>query len=292
MAGLNKQSLSIPKTIKLFIGGEFPRTESGRSYPVKHKATKDVYANLCLASRKDLRASVTAAQEALKGWEGRSAFNRSQILYRMAEIMESRRGAFEEILESVFYGKGKNAGLTGGASSCDAAIDALVYYAGAADKYQQIVASVNPVNGPHHNFTTPEPVGIVAGVFDPKDSLGKIVADIAAVISSGNVLVALMPKDLGVFVAELGEVLATSDLPKGVVNLLSGSVEELVDHVGSHMEIQSLFYSGDSLDIKTRLKTLSVENMKRFTQTTQDTVSIDEILKFVEYKTIWHPVEY
>jgi acyl-CoA reductase-like NAD-dependent aldehyde dehydrogenase len=287
MAGLGHEGLAIPKTIKLFIGGEFPRTESGRSYPVLRSGSKRVYANLCLASRKDFRAAVTAAQEALKGWESRTAYNRSQILYRMAEIIESRRSSFTEILTEVL-------GLSPAKAQAEVngAIDAFVYYAGAADKYQQVVASVNPVNGPHHNFTTSEPVGIVAGLFDSEDNFAKIVSQIAAVISSGNVIVALLPAEKGAFVAELGEVFATSDLPKGVVNLLSGSVEELLEQFGSHMEVQSLFYSGSSQDAKAKLKELCVENMKRFNIADASVASIEQILKYTEYKTIWHPVEY
>lgn len=280
-------NLEVPKTIKLFVAGEFPRTESGRTYAIHRKGSGPLYANLCLASRKDLRTSVTAAQEALKGWDSRSAYNRSQILYRMAEIFESRRGSFQEILTSVF-------GLTPTKSQSEihAAIDLLVYFAGFVDKYQQIVGSVNPVNGPHHNFTSPEAVGVVGGLFSDKDSLSQVVGHLASIIASGNTVVALLPGHLGVFVAELGEVFATSDLPKGVVNLLSGSAQELYEQFGSHMEIQSLFCSHPTDEQRSKMRALGVENMKRFRELGNSEFTVENILNFVEYKTVWHPVEY
>ncbi len=282
MAGLTTENLVIPKTIKLFINGEFPRTESGRSFPCYYKETKKVYANLCLSSRKDLRAAVTAAKDAQKSWSERSAYNRSQILYRMAEMAEGKRPEFAEIID-------KTIGFDA-AKEISAAIDAFIYYAGFADKYQQVIGAVNPVNGPHHNFTTPESVGVVGLICGEKFNFGKIVADICAIISSGNSVVTLLPETSAPVLAALAETLATSDLPKGVVNMLSGSTEELATHFGSHMEIQSLCYRGEEAKLVTEFKTLAVENMKRFVGPTEKVLALENILDFVEYKTVWHPI--
>jgi len=275
----------IQKTIKLFINGEFPRTESGRSFPAYVKGTKTVYAHLCLASRKDHRTAVTAAVEAQKGWAGKSAYNRSQILYRMAEMMESKRGSLTEIMTEVV-------GLTTKVAKdqLDQAIDAFVYYAGFADKYQQIIGAVNPVNGPHHNFTTPEAVGVVGLICGKTFSLPKICADIAAIACSGNTLVVLLPENSSPILSELGEVFATSDLPKGCINLLSGSVEELAEHFGSHMEMESLSFQYDDANLAHSLQKSAVENMKRFVSPREDLHSVENILNFVEYKTVWHPI--
>lgn len=285
MAGLTNGILSVPKTVKLFINGEFPRTESGRSFACYYSGTEKVYANLCLSSRKDLRAAVTAAKDAQKSWGERSAYNRSQILYRMAEMAEGKRHEFSEILESVMGLSPEKA-----TKEIDAAIDSFVYYSGFCDKYQQVLGAVNPVNGPHHNFTTPEAIGVVALICDDKFDFGKIAADLCAIISSGNTAVVLLPESSSPILAALAEALATSDLPKGVVNLLSGSVEELATHFGSHMEIQSLCYRGKDQKRMTEFKTLSVDNMKRFVGPTSKVLALESILDFVEFKTVWHPI--
>ncbi len=285
MAGLTTENLSVPKTIKLFINGEFPRTESGRSFPCYYTGTKKVYANLCLASRKDIRAAVTAAKDVQKSWAGRSAYNRSQILYRMAEMAEGKRLEFSEVLEKVM-------GLSGTESKkeIDAAIDSFIYFAGWCDKYQQVIGAVNPVNGPHHNFTTPEATGVVALVCDDKFDFGKVVSDITAIVCSGNSSVVLLPENSSPILAALSETFATSDLPKGVINLLSGNVEELASHFGSHMEIQSLCYRGSDPKRITEFKVLAIENMKRFVGPTSKVMALENLLDFVEYKTVWHPI--
>lgn len=285
MAGLTTENLSVPKTIKLFINGEFPRTESGRSFPCYYTGTKKVYANLCLASRKDIRAAVTAAKDVQKSWADRSAYNRSQILYRMAEMAEGKRLEFSEVLEKVM-------GLSGTESKkeIDAAIDSFIYFAGWCDKYQQVIGAVNPVNGPHHNFTTPEATGVVALVCDDKFDFGKVVSDITAIVCSGNSAVVLLPENSSPILAALSETFATSDLPKGVINLLSGNVEELASHFGSHMEIQSLCYRGSDPKRITEFKVLAIENMKRFVGPTSKVMALENLLDFVEYKTVWHPI--
>lgn len=285
MSGLNENNLKIAKTIKLFIGGDFPRTESGRSLPLYAFKSKNVYAHICRASRKDLRNAVTVAQTALPGWQGKSAYNRSQILYRMAEMMEARRTEFMETLIVTL-------GLTKIAAnkSVDEAIDALIYFAGFADKYQQVLGSVNPVSGPHHNFTSTEAVGIVGLVSDKKFNLASLVSQIAAIISSGNVLVALMSFEGSALLAPLAEVLSTSDLPKGVVNLLTGDLDELSPQFATHMEIQSLSCQSKDRKLLGEFKTAAATNMKRIVPPIKKDLSLEHLMSYVEFKTVWHPI--
>ncbi|MCC6277302.1 MAG: aldehyde dehydrogenase family protein [Oligoflexia bacterium] len=277
--------MKIAKTIKLFIGGEFPRTESGRSFAVTVFNTNNVYANLCQASRKDLKNAVSAAKAALGGWGGKTAYNRSQILYRMAEMMEGKRAEFVDVLMKTLGYFNEDA-----QKSVDQGIESLVYFSGFADKYQQVMGSVNPVAGPHHSFTTAEPVGVVGLIYDLKFNLGDLCAQIGSVICSGNTLVALMPFEGSAVIAPLSEVLATSDLPKGVVNLLTGSRDELYKVFGSHMEIHSLKYQGQDQKISSDLQVLATGNLKRFVGNKSDSVSLEQLLQFIEYKTVWHPI--
>lgn len=285
MAGLNRDNLKIAKTIKLFIGGEFPRTESGRSFPVAYHGKKELYAHLCLASRKDFRNAVTAARDAQKSWEDRTAYNRSQILYRMAEMLEAKRGEFRETLvDTLGYA------AAAADAAIDGAIDAFVYFAGWADKYQQVMGAVNPVAGPHHNFTSAEPVGAVGLIADESFDFARLAAQIAAVIASGNTLVALLAREGAAILAPLAETFATSDLPKGVVNLLTGDVNELKAQFGSHMEIQSLSYQGQDASLLAEAQRLGAENMKRIVARAENPLSLEHLLSFVEYKTVWHPI--
>lgn len=285
MSGLNSENLKVAKTIKLFLGGEFPRTESGRSFPVYTKKTKELYAHLCRASRKDLRNAVTAAQTALPSWESKTAYNRSQILYRMAEMMESKRQEFIEIFVQIL-----GMTTTQANQSVDEGIDALIYYAGFADKYQQVIGCINPVSGPHHNFTTPEPVGVVGLICDEKFDFGTLVSHLAAILCSGNSLVALLAEEGAPVLAPLAEVFATSDLPKGVVNLLTGQQEELYKYFGTHMEIQSVSYQGSNPIVLGELKTAAVGNLKRIIIRSNEPKSLEHLSQFVEYKTVWHPI--
>lgn len=287
MSGLDKNANVVAKTIKLFMGGEFPRTESGRSFPVYFYKTKNVYANLCLASRKDLRNAVTHAQGAQHGWATRSAYNRSQILYRMAEMLEAKRAEVCEVLTATL-----GYTLVKANKSVDEAVDAFVYYAGFCDKYQQLIGSVNPVSGPHHNFTTPEAVGVVALVADRKFDFAKLVAQIAAVLTSGNSLVVVMAQEGAAVIAPLSEVFATSDLPKGVVNLLTGDIKELQKYLGEHMEIQSISCQDRNAQLLGDLRQMAALNMKRVVGPVDAPLSLEHILQFVEYKTVWHPVGY
>lgn len=285
MSGLNENNLKIPKTIKLFIGGDFPRTESGRSLPLYAFKSKNIYAHICRASRKDLRNAVTVAQTALVGWQTKSAYNRSQILYRMAEMMEGRRSEFMETMMVTL-------GLTKAAAdkSVDESIDAFIYFAGFADKYQQVLGSVNPVSGPHHNFTSTEAVGVVGLVSDKKFSLASLCSQIAAIIASGNVLIALMSFEGSALLAPLAEVLATSDLPKGVVNLLSGDLDELSSQFATHMEIQSLSCQSKDKKILIEFKTAAASNMKRIVPPVKKDLSLEHLMSYVEFKTVWHPI--
>lgn len=289
MSGLNgentKVATQIAKTIKLFIGGDFPRTESGRSFPVYVHKTKKIYAHLCQASRKDLRNSVTAAHAALGGWSAKSAYNRSQILYRMAEMTEGKRQEFTEIL-SITLGYNKVAAN----KAVDEAIDAFVYYAGWADKYQQVIGAVNPVSGPHHNFTTPEPVGVVGMIAGDDFNLGSLCARIASIIATGNVVIVLMSAHGGAILAPLAEVFATSDLSKGVVNLLTGHIEELYKQFGTHMELNSLSCTSDDEKVLAELKLMAAENMKRVAPYHGKALDLENVLNFVEFKTVWHPI--
>lgn len=279
------QSLKVPKTFKLYIGGDFPRSESGRSYPVLKHGSEEHFAHLARASRKDFRNAVTAAQSALHSWESRSAYNRAQILYRMAEMTEGKREEFHEVLK---HALGLSAAVAN--AEIDLAVDAFVYYAGYADKYQQLIGTVNPVSGPHHSFTTPEPVGIVAMLVDQGTSLSSAVARLAAVLASGNSVVALIPDALGAVIAPLAEVMATSDLPKGVVNLLTGHVSELAEQFANHMEVQSIAFHSNDVELFGRLKEMAVENLKRMIAKPEKDLALSNILSFVEYKTVWHPV--
>lgn len=285
MSGLNEKNLKIAKTIKLFIGGDFPRTESGRSLPMYAFKTKNVYAHICRASRKDLRNAVTAAQGALPGWQNKSAYNRGQILYRMAEMMEARRSELIETMAATLGYKTPAAN-----KSVDTAIDAFVYYAGFADKFQQVMGSVNPVSGPHHNFTTTEAVGVVALIGDQKFNFEKFVAQLAAIIASGNVVVALMGFEGSALLAPLSEILATSDLSKGVINLLTGDVEELAPHFATHMEIQSLSYQGRDKKLLKDFQINAGLNMKRLVPTISKDLSLEHLTQYVEFKTVWHPI--
>jgi acyl-CoA reductase-like NAD-dependent aldehyde dehydrogenase len=283
-----EKNLKVAKTIKLFINGEFPRTESGRSFPVYVKKSKVIYANICQASRKDFRNAVTAAQGAFSSWSSKSAYNRAQILYRMAEMMEGKR---EEFIETLV----ETAGFTKAEANkaIDTGIDAFVYYAGWTDKYQQVMGSVNPVSGPHHNFTSCEPVGTVALIADQNFDLGKLCAHIAAIIASGNTVVALMSEAGSAAIAPLSEVFATSDLTKGTVNLLTGSIDELYKQFGTHMEVQSLSCQttgSEGKKVLAELKVQAADNMKRVVPPTKEILSLENLTNFVEYKTVWHPI--
>lgn len=279
--------ISINKTIKLFIGGKFPRTESGRSFEILNIKDKSHYAHLSLASRKDFREAVEAATAGLNDWANRSAFNRSQILYRMAEMMEGKRSEFIETMTLTTSLPESKAN-----EQVDLAIDALVYYAGFADKFQQVTATLNPINGPFGNVTAAEPVGVVTLVAESNLTLERLTAQIAAIITGGNSVIAMMPSNSeGVaMLAPLSEVFATSDLPGGVINLLSLELTEVAEFIGSHMDVRSIVFQNDNKEMLSKMKTLGAENMKRIITPKKEMKSLDRIIDTVEFKTIWQPI--
>ena len=285
MSRTESARLPVPKTHKLYIGGEFPRSESGRSYVLAKPGAKHAYAQLCLASRKDLRAAVDAAKSAQPGWAARSAYNRGQILYRMAEMIEGRGESWRVLLRD-------GLGLTAAQATraFEGVIDALVYFAGATDKYPQVIGAVNPVAGPHHSFTTPEPTGVIGLIFPDEPDPAAIAARIAAAIAAGNSVIALLPDRAGGLVAEFGEAFATADLPGGVVNLLSGDAAELTPQFASHMEIQGLAFLRDEPQQRTELERAAADNMKRCVASHGPLLALERVLDFVEYKTVWHPI--
>lgn len=274
--------VDVRKTYKLFIGGAFPRSESGRSYELLD-AKGNFLANPALASRKDLRDAVVAARNAADKWASASAFNRSQILYRVAEIMEGRREQFAAEITA-------QEGLTRvqALKQVDQAIDLWVWYAGWCDKISSIYGSTNPVSGSFYNFTTPEPVGVVAVFINADSSLTDVVHGIAPVLAGGNVAIAIAHEDYPLSAITLAEVLATSDVPAGTVNILTGKAEELAPWVASHMDIDGVDGSGLNAAQYETLKREGADNLKRIQSF--KSASPQRILSFMENKTVWHPI--
>ena len=275
--------IDVNKTYKLFIGGAFPRSESGRVYEIKG-ANKKFIANPALASRKDLRDAVVAAKAAHSGWANATAFNRGQILYRVAEIMQGRSDQFiDEIcaLEGVSTKVAK--------IQVEEAIDAWVWYSGWCDKLSSVTGSLNQVSGPFYNFTTPEALGVVAIFAENKPSLLGVVRTLAPVIASGNSAVLIASEIYPLPAITLSEVLATSDVPAGVVNILTGKITELVPWIGSHMEIDGVDVAGLSKKQEEELKLVGADNLKRIFRFSP-TNHPERILSFMEQKTVWHPI--
>jgi acyl-CoA reductase-like NAD-dependent aldehyde dehydrogenase len=260
--------LGVNKTYKLYIGGEFPRSESGRSYEVDG-------VNVARASRKDVRDAVRAARAAQPGWAARTAYNRGQILYRMAEMLEARRDLL--------------AGLCDGPDEVDAAIDRMVWYAGWADKIAQTLGSSNPVAGPYFNFTVPEPTGVVGVLCAEEPPLRSIVSRLAPAIVGGNTVVAVASESRPLAAVELAEALASSDLPGGVVNVLTGSKAELAPWLAGHMDVNAIDLGGADGQVD-ELERLAAENVKRVVHGDADTQSLWAIADFMELKTVWHPI--
>ncbi|MFC7590461.1 aldehyde dehydrogenase family protein [Nonomuraea antimicrobica] len=276
--------LSVRKTYKLYIGGAFPRSESGRSYPVT-SAKGDFLANASRASRKDARDAVVAARKAFPGWSGATPYNRGQILYRVAEMLEGRRGQFAEEL-----GGGKRAAL----ERVDATVDRLVWYAGWSDKIASVHGAANPVAGPYFNLSTPEPTGVVA-VVAPADPLLGLVSVVAPVIVTGNACVVVASEPAPLAAITLAEVLATSDLPGGVVNILTGRQDELAPWLAAHMDVNAVDLTGvQDADLALRCEQAAAENLKRVLRPSDDDWTADpgtgRMTAFLETKTVWHPV--
>ena len=284
------ERLEILKTYKIFIGGQFPRTESGRFYPLKNKKD-EVIANICLSSRKDFRNAAVAARGAFGGWSARAAFNRSQILYRIAEMLEGRKEQF--ISELVLQGSTEKSAQEEVALS----VDRLVYYAGWCDKYQAVFSSVNPVASSHFNFSITEPTGVVAIIAAEESSLLGLVTAIAPVIAGGNTCITLASESKPLCAVTFAEVLNTSDLPGGVVNILTGKSEELHSHFSSHMDVNALtYYRKNKNEIKLIKENASL-NVKRIFIYDKLDIASDKaqspylILDNQEIKTTWHPIE-
>lgn len=277
--------MKVNKTIKLFIDGKFPRTESGRSFDQLYYQSDKLYAHLCQASRKDFRNSIEAAKKAQPSWEARDAFNRSQILYRMAEMMEGKRQEFINLFKDVLGYTDSKA-----QKEFDLGRDAFVYYAGFCDKIGQVLGSLNPVSGPFHNFSHPSAQGVILFIASEKLDFERLCAGIASVIAPGNSTVVLLGSSYASVLGPLAETFATSDLPGGVINLLSGYLDELAPFMGGHREIDSILYDHDNKNILKDFELKGAENMKRVVKAGKENLCLERISSHVEMKTIWHPV--
>ncbi len=260
--------LPVRKTYKLFIGGDFPRSESGRTYEAQGQ-------NVARASRKDARDAVKAARGAQAGWAAATAYNRGQVLYRLAEMMEARTGDL--------------AAVCSGKKEVEAAVDRVVWYAGWADKLAQVIGSSNPVAGPYFNFTVPEPTGVVAILAPEEPALGGLVSRVAPALVGGNAVVVLASESMPLAAIELAEAIATSDVPGGVVNVLTGSRDEVGPILAGHMDVNALDVTGAD-GLTPELERLAADNVKRVVHGTADEQSPWAISSFLELKTVWHPV--
>lgn len=282
--------LEVLKTYKIYIGGQFPRTESGRYYSPVNNAGKKL-ANVCLCSRKDFRDAVVAARGAFSGWSNRAAFNRSQILYRMAEMLEGRKAQFIE--ELMLQGASKAAAE----KEVNLATDRLIYYAGWCDKFQQLFSAVNPVSTPYFNFSVPEPTGVVSIIAPQGDSLLGLVSVIAPVIAGGNTCVVLASETKPLCAVTFAEVLNSSDLPGGVVNILTGKPSELASWFTDHMDVNATLYCESDAVVQKMIREKSAVNLKRIHFYDKINWYSDEgqspyfIMDTQEIKTTWHPVE-
>ena len=277
--------LAVPKTYKLFIGGKFPRSESGRVYEVNSVAGEFV-ANAAQGSRKDMRDAVVAARTAQPGWSGATAYNRGQVLYRIAEVLEGRKAQFVEEIMLVEGSSAKEA-----AAQVDAAIDTWIWYAGWADKYTQVAGQANPVSGPYFNLSVPEPTGVVGAIApQTSGSLLGLVATIAPLLVSGNTVVVVPREDAPLTAISFAEVMATSDVPGGVVNVITGSPAELAPWMASHADINALDLAGaGSLDWAS-LQIAAAETLMRTLAPVEGipVSSLNRITAFTEVKTVWH----
>ena len=287
---VSNKRLAVLKTYKIYIGGQFPRTESGRFYIAKDSSGKQL-ANVCLSSRKDFRDAVVAARGAFGSWSSRAAFNRGQILYRMAEMLEGRKAQFIDELIQQDLPKGK------AEKEINTAIDRLIYYSGWCDKFQQLFSSVNPVASSHFNFSVPEPTGVVSIIAPQNDSLLGLVSVIAPVIAGGNTCVVLASETKPLCAVTFAEVLNSSDLPGGVVNILTGTVKELASWFVDHMDVNATIYCENDSVIQKMMRDKAALNLKRVFFYNDINWNGDKgqspyfIMDTQEIKTTWHPVE-
>lgn len=285
-----EKRLEVLKTYKIYIGGQFPRTESGRYY-LATNSKKEKLANICLSSRKDFRDAVSAARSAFGGWSGRAAFNRGQILYRIAEMLEGRKAQFVDELMK------QDADKAQAEKEINLCIDRLIYYSGWCDKFQQLFSTVNPVASSHFNFSNPEPTGVVAAIAPQENSLLGIVSLIAPIIAGGNTCVVLASNTKPLCAVTFAEVLNSSDLPGGVVNILTGKVAELAPYFADHMDVNATVYCETDAATQNMIKEKSALNVKRVVL--YDKVKWNDataqspyfIMDLQEIKTTWHPIE-
>ncbi|GAA2250039.1 aldehyde dehydrogenase family protein [Streptomyces amakusaensis] len=287
MSTVEQNRLSVFKTYKLYVGGKFPRSESGRVYEVTDSKGKWL-ANAPLSSRKDARDAVVAARKAFGGWSGATAYNRGQILYRVAEMLQGRREQFvREVAEAEGLSKSK------ASAQVDAAIDRWVWYAGWTDKIAQVMGGANPVAGPFFNLSTPEPTGVVAVLAPQESSFLGLVSVIAPVIATGNTAVVIAGEKNPLPALSLGEVLATSDLPGGVVNILSGRTGEIAAPLAAHQDVNGIDLTGAGEELAKELEIAAADNLKRVLRpgTTEYTADpgTHRMTAFLETKTVWHP---
>lgn len=281
--------IEVLKTYKIYIDGQFPRSESGRFYPLLNKEKK-LIANICLGSRKDFRNAIAAARNAFASWSQKTAFNRSQILYRIAEMLETRKEQF--IAEIILQGSSPSQAKF----EVETSIDRIIYYAGWADKFQQVVSAVNPVASSHFNFTVAEPTGVVALLPDDKFSLLSIISILVPIIASGNTAVLLATENKPLCGVTFAEVINSSDVSAGVVNIITGKRKEVLSHIIKHMDVNAIVScSDDSIDKKQIKETASV-NLKRVTTYSKNWIEENSqdlyfITDTMEYKTTWHPIE-
>jgi len=288
--GVAKQRLEVLKTYKLYIGGQFPRTESGRYYVATNKKGEQL-ANICQSSRKDFRDAVIAARNAQKGWAGKAANNRGQILYRIAEMLEGRRAQFiDELLK-------QDSTKAQAEQEVNIAIDRLIYYAGWCDKYQQLFSSVNPVASSHFNFSVPEPTGVIAAIAPQNDSLLGLVSLIAPAIAGGNTIIILASEAKPLCSITFAEVINSSDVPGGVVNILTGKPSELATQFAAHMDVNAVLFCEKDELLQKDIQQKAALNVKRVLVYNTINWASDEgespyfILDTQEIKTTWHPIE-
>lgn len=288
--GSPNKRLEVLKTYKIYIGGKFPRTESGRYYTAANSAGR-VLANMCLSSRKDFRDAVVAARAVFADWGSRYAMNRGQILYRMAEMLEGRRVQFIHELVK------QDSAREQAENEVNLSIDRLIYYAGWCDKFQQVFSSVNPVACSHFNFSAPEPTGVVSIVAPQDSSLIGLISVIAPVIAGGNTCIVLASYRKPLCAVTFAEVINSSDVPGGVVNILTGNPEELLPYFADHMDVNAIIYCEKGVDAKKTIQEKAALNVKRTvfypdTDWTSESVqSPYRIMDTEEIKTTWHPIE-
>lgn len=276
--------MKVLKTVKMYINGEFQRSESGRTDSFNDHTGKE-YARVSYASRKDFRNTLEAAKSGQLNWAKKTSYNRSQIIYRMAEMLEARKVEFISTITEVLGTKQETV-----TKDVETALDTLIFYAGFCDKYQQILGAVNPINGPFHNFSSPEAMGVVVIVDSDDFKLSNTIDRISAALVGGNGIILLVSKQFPVLTTLLGEIFSTSDLPAGAVNLLSGSAKELAPIYATHREVRAISFQNEDKDLYHEVRSSSIDNMKRIIARTEQTTSLDLILNTIEIKTVWHPI--